>query len=136
MVLDTFKIKHDTVDPVGFTVKAQGKRVVIATDLGEVSERIEQLLLAANLFFLESNYDVDVLGANEYECWHKDRVIENHLSNDKTAQVVAKMRPGARAVLGHISERSNSAELVQALHADNKQVTVLRSGACSELFYV
>ena len=134
--IKAFPVRHDAIDPVGYVVSHGKCRVAIATDLGEVDEVVAGALDSADLFFLESNYHKPMLEANGYKEKLKSRILESHLSNDAAGAVVERMRENQRVILGHISDNSNSPEIVRMKHAGNPNVFVVGSGSCSEMFYV
>ena len=122
--LDT---EHDCADPVMFLVKHGNVSVAVATDLGEIDETIAPVLRSANVAVLESNYDEDILAANEYNDHHKERVRGGHLSNEQACEYIVSAPEHQKIVLIHISQRSDSARLVAALHKKDSRVYVMGS---------
>ena len=67
---------------------------------------------------LEANHDVEMLKNGSYPDWLKRRILSNkgHLSNDATAETVAKLAKDrdskvSKILLGHISENNNTEQL-------------------------
>jgi phosphoribosyl 1,2-cyclic phosphodiesterase len=61
-----FTIPHDAADPVGFTFRAEGMKVAIATDLGYMPPSVRDQLRGCDLLLLESNHDVEMLRVGSY----------------------------------------------------------------------
>ena len=80
----SFTIPHDAVDPVGFSFRAEGIKISIATDLGYLPDSIRHHLRGSDLLLLESNHDVEMLKVGPYPWSVKQRVMgrNGHLSND------------------------------------------------------
>ena len=69
-----FSIPHDAIDPCGFNISCEGKKISIATDLGHISPRILELLKNSSFILLESNYDKEVLRCCSYPYSLKKRI--------------------------------------------------------------
>lgn len=111
--VDSFDTPHDSIHSLGYRVTTpDDRRLVIATDLGYISERVRQMLTGSDLVLLESNYEAGMLHACDYPYHLKKRIASNigHLSNDDCAnELVRLVRCGStRFVLGHLSENSNT----------------------------
>lgn len=106
-----FTIPHDAADPVGFVLKAEGMRIVVATDLGYLAPNVRMHLRGADLLIIESNHDVEMLRDGPYPWIVKQRVLSRvgHLSNDALGDYLAsEYDGGARyVILAHISESNN-----------------------------
>jgi len=61
-----FTIPHDAADPVGFTFRAEGMKVAIATDLGYMPASVRDHLRGCDLLVVESNHDVEMLRVGPY----------------------------------------------------------------------
>ena len=118
MRISPFSIVHDAVDPVGFAVRADGLRLVQATDLGKVTPLVRDAAMFANALVLEFNHDLQMLQDCHYPWELKQRIASahGHLSNWAAAELVGQVLHSAleRVVLGHISENSNTPELAVA----------------------
>ena len=117
-----FPVPHDAVDPVGLSIEAAGRRVVIATDLGAADEVLDARLAEADLAILESNYDLGLLHVSAYPWFLKNRILggRGHLSNDDAARALARTAGAARAAgrrrgvcLVHLSDTNNIAPLAR-----------------------
>jgi phosphoribosyl 1,2-cyclic phosphodiesterase len=117
IVIQSFTIPHDAVDPVGFCFHAEGVKVGIATDLGYMPESIKIHLRRVQMLLLESNHDLEMLKVGPYPWSVKQRVMgrNGHLSNSLTCDYLeADLDSGVQTlVLGHLSEHNNHPEIVR-----------------------
>jgi phosphoribosyl 1,2-cyclic phosphodiesterase len=126
-----FTIPHDAADPCGFVFEAEGIRMAMATDLGYMPPNVKQAIAGSDVLLLESNHDLEMLRDGPYPWSVKQRVLSRvgHLSNDATAEYLAKDYDGGAAyiVLGHLSESNNVPELARlaAEQAIGEQMTLL-----------
>jgi phosphoribosyl 1,2-cyclic phosphodiesterase len=113
----SFTVPHDAIDPVGYTLCAEGIRVGVVTDLGYMPDSIKVHLRGANVVLLESNHDLDMLKDGSYPWSVKQRVMSRrgHLSNDVVARFIRTDLDCTvtTLVLGHLSEHNNHPELVR-----------------------
>ncbi len=108
-----FTIPHDAADPVGYSFRSNGTKVVIVTDLGYMPELVKHYLRETDLLILESNHDLDMLKVGPYPWYIKQRVMSRtgHLSNAVVSEFLADAelfdaRP-RHLVLAHLSEQNN-----------------------------
>ncbi len=111
IAIEPFALSHDALEPLGFCFHFQGKKLVLATDLGYVSDRIKQVAQGAHAFILETNHDVDMLRTGPYP-WHLKRRIlgdKGHLSNETAAEfLVDCLSEQTHSVfLAHLSKENN-----------------------------
>jgi phosphoribosyl 1,2-cyclic phosphodiesterase len=113
----SFTIPHDAVDPVGYTVRADGVKVAIATDLGYIPDSLRVHFRNTDVLMLESNHDLEMLRVGPYPWSVKQRVMSRrgHLSNEVTADFIRKDLDSrvSTVILGHLSEHNNHPELVR-----------------------
>lgn len=110
--VQSFTLPHDATDPVGYTFRAQGIKIAIATDLGYLPESVRFHLRGAHFLLLESNHHPELLKVGPYP-WHlKQRILSRngHLSNDAACDYIASELPEETQwlVLGHLSEQNNT----------------------------
>jgi phosphoribosyl 1,2-cyclic phosphodiesterase len=110
--IQSFTIPHDSVDPVGFTLKANGIKVAIATDLGYLPDSVKYQIQGSHFLLLESNHHPELLKVGPYP-WHiKQRILsrKGHLSNDAASEYIAQdlSNDTQALVLGHLSEQNNT----------------------------
>jgi len=117
--ITSFTIPHDAADPVGFSLRAEGIKVSIATDLGYLPESIAFHLRGSDVLLLESNHDVEMLKVGPYPWSVKQRVMGRmgHLSNDVACRFVRDHLDTTTStlILGHLSESNNHPEIVRLM---------------------
>ena len=128
-----FTIPHDAADPVGFTFRAQGIKVAIATDLGYIPPNVCDHLRGCDVLVMESNHDLEMLRGGPYPWSVKQRVMSRvgHLSNEALADFFTSDYDGSAAyvVLAHLSEHNNHPEVARrsAEKALGPRQTLLRN---------
>ena len=112
-----FTIPHDAADPVGFTFRAEGIKVGIATDLGYIPASVRDHLRGCDVLVMESNHDVEMLRVGPYPWSVKQRVMSRvgHLSNVALADFFSNDYDNSATfvVLAHLSEQNNHPELAR-----------------------
>ncbi len=110
-----FSIPHDAIDPCGFNIFCDDKKISIATDIGHMTTNILSNLENSNFLLLESNYDPEVLKCCSYPFALKNRIAgpNGHLSNNLAGKTISHLiNSGLKQVmLGHLSKESNFPEL-------------------------
>lgn len=118
--ISPFSIIHDAVDPVGFSVHAEGLKFAQATDLGRATLIVQDALKDANAIVLESNHDQELLRNCGYTWDLKKRIASSygHLSNDDSAALLSEVAHNEllHVVLAHLSENSNTPEHALKTH--------------------
>jgi phosphoribosyl 1,2-cyclic phosphodiesterase len=112
-----FTIPHDAADPVGFTFRAEGIKVGVATDLGYLPVSVRDHLRGCDVLVLESNHDLEMLRVGPYPWSVKQRVMSRvgHLSNDALADFFSGDYDNSAAfvVLAQLSEHNNHPEIAR-----------------------
>ena len=112
-----FTIPHDAADPVGFTFRAEGTKVAIATDLGYIPASVRDHLRQCDVLVVESNHDLEMLRGGPYPWSVKQRVMSRvgHLSNESLADFFAQDYDGSASyiVLAHLSAENNHPEIAR-----------------------
>jgi phosphoribosyl 1,2-cyclic phosphodiesterase len=112
-----FTIPHDAVDPVGFTFRAEGVKVAIATDLGYIPLSVRDHLRGSDVLVMESNHDLEMLRVGPYPWSVKQRVMSRvgHLSNIALADFFTNDYDNSATfvVLAHLSEHNNHPEIAR-----------------------
>jgi phosphoribosyl 1,2-cyclic phosphodiesterase len=115
--ISSFTIPHDAVDPVGFSFRAQGIKITIATDLGYMPDSVRFHLRRSDVLLLESNHDLDMLKVGSYPWALKQRIMgrNGHLSNDTACSFIRDDLDSytSTLILGHLSAHNNHPALVQ-----------------------
>jgi phosphoribosyl 1,2-cyclic phosphodiesterase len=111
MTLLPFKVPHDAVETVGYSVECGGARIGYATDLGHDPDPVRQGLRDCDLLMLESNHDVEMLKAGPYPYVVKERVLgrHGHLDNETAAALACDVASDrtATVILAHLSRTNN-----------------------------
>ena len=122
VTVTAFTIPHDAADPVGFTFRAEGTKVAIATDLGYVPASVCDHLRKCDVLIIESNHDLEMLRVGPYPWSVKQRVMSRvgHLSNESLAQFFASGydKSASYIVLAHLSEQNNHPEVARKAAED------------------
>jgi len=112
-----FTIPHDAIDPVGFTLCADGVKVGICTDLGYMPASVRDHLRGCQVLMIESNHDLELLRGGPYPWSVKQRVMSRvgHLSNDALADFLTSDYDGGAEflILAHLSEQNNHPEIAR-----------------------
>ena len=116
MEIRPFHTSHDSAESVGYRISLpNGRVVVVATDLGVVSEEVRSALAGCDVAVMESNHDVGMLQSGGYPYYLKRRILspQGHLSNSACAQELPDLvRQGTtRILLAHLSRENNIPQL-------------------------
>ena len=110
-----FSIPHDAVNPCGFNIYKDNKKISIATDIGHMSIDVLKNLEESLFIMLEANYDPEVLKASPYPFTLKSRIAGpiGHLPNEVAGKTISHLLNSGlkNAMLGHLSKESNFPEL-------------------------
>jgi len=110
-------IPHDAASTVGFVVEAEGVRLGVLTDLGEVTAEVRLAYQGCDVLVLETNHDERMLHTGPYPPFLKRRVASRlgHLSNEQAAELVRTMSMAPRCLLlAHLSLVNNRPHLARA----------------------
>ena len=138
MKISSFCTSHDCEGSCGYTViMGDGKRIAVCTDLGYISEEIENNLLGCDLVMLESNHDVNMLKKNfGYPPPLKERILSDrgHLSNGQCSSLLPRLiKSGTtRIVLAHLSMQNN----LPMLAMTTARACLTEAGFREELDYI
>ena len=110
-----FVVPHDATQTVGYAIEVEGRKFVIMTDVGRMTDEAVAYARQADTVVLESNYDIDMLMSGPYTYELKMRIVQGcgHLSNDECASAIRRFwHPGLRNIfLCHLSENNNTPSL-------------------------
>jgi len=106
-----FPVPHDAVDPVGFTLEAEGGKIGILTDIGVSTRLVSERLKGLNLIVMEFNHDENMLLNSSYP-WHLKQRIKSrlgHLSNIQASNLLKTIihENLDTVVLAHLSKVNN-----------------------------
>jgi phosphoribosyl 1,2-cyclic phosphodiesterase len=116
ILIQTFPVPHDAVDPVGFVFQAGSSSMGFITDLGVATKMLIERLREVHTLVIETNHDEKLLQADPHRPWPVKQRIQSrhgHLSNAAAAGVIEQLLPGKieRIVLGHLSRDCNTPAL-------------------------
>jgi phosphoribosyl 1,2-cyclic phosphodiesterase len=116
IVVQSFPVPHDAVDPIGFAFHAGTRGLGFITDLGYATKMLVERLREVHTIVIETNHDEKLLQNDPHRPWPvKQRIMSRHghLSNAAAASVIEQLLPGKveRVVLGHLSRDCNTPEL-------------------------
>ena len=110
-----FVVPHDATQTVGYAIEIEGRRFVIMTDIGRMTDEAVEFALTADTVVVESNYDMDMLMSGPYTHELKMRIVKGcgHLSNDECASAIKRFHhPQLKNIfLCHLSENNNTRDL-------------------------
>lgn len=110
--ITAFDVPHDASDSSGFHFEIGGKCMVVATDLGEVTDRARHYLSQAHYMMIEANYDLAMLLRGPYPEYLKARIrtSHGHLDNRDTASFLASVvnEKLKYVFLCHLSQDNNT----------------------------
>lgn len=114
--IETFSIQHDAVDPVGFVVADETRRLGFLSDAGFVTRSVTERLRGLRGLFVEANYDDELLQADTKRPWSiKQRISSRHghLSNLQVSELIREIAHPSlgRVVLGHLSSDCNRPDI-------------------------
>jgi phosphoribosyl 1,2-cyclic phosphodiesterase len=115
LIVESFSIPHDDVDPVGFKISSGGVSLLHLTDVGRITPLVLGFIGRVDAMVLEFNHDRDMLMECHYPWSLKQRISSHfgHLSNVDAEDFLTQIDTVAlqTLVLAHISENSNTKEL-------------------------
>ena len=110
-----FSVKHDAVDPVGFSILTEKQKIGIATDIGKVTKQVSHLLKECHILYVEANHDPQLLQQSKRPEMHKERVRGSlgHLSNEECATLIEEVyHANLHSIfLAHLSGECNTHEI-------------------------
>lgn len=113
-----FETSHDGTDNVGFSFTLGETSLVVATDMGVITERADYYMRRANALMIESNYDDQMLDSGRYPEYLKARIRSErgHMSNSDTARYLTETYRVSltHIFLCHLSEDNNTPETALA----------------------
>lgn len=115
--IESFGVSHDAVEPMFYVFHANGKKLVLMTDTGYVSDRMKGIISNAGAFVFESNHDVRMLQMGRYPWNIKRRILSDvgHISNEDAAFALSEIigDETKRIYLAHLSQDNNMKELAR-----------------------
>lgn len=122
MTVTAFPTPHDAVDSVGYLLTDGERTAAVATDLGEVTDYIREIITDAHLVLLEANHDIPMLRTGPYPYPLQERILGvlGHLCNEAAAEFAVHLAQNRTTtfLLAHLSKENNTEELAYSVVAD------------------
>jgi phosphoribosyl 1,2-cyclic phosphodiesterase len=113
--ITAFDVPHDSNDCVGYLIEYRQHKLVLATDVGHISEKVGEYIRIANHLIIEANYDREMLLQGKYPAFLKERISNGsgHLSNSEIAGFLSSNFDLhlKNVWLCHLSKENNHPEL-------------------------
>jgi phosphoribosyl 1,2-cyclic phosphodiesterase len=107
-----FVVSHDAVEPVGFSVVVENKKIVLITDTGYLDEVHDHVISLADVYLIEANHQPDKLLSSLRPMLLKRRILgeKGHLSNEDASRIINRVMKDdiTHWIVMHISEDCNS----------------------------
>ncbi|MET3575901.1 MBL fold metallo-hydrolase [Bhargavaea ullalensis] len=136
--VQSFAVSHDAADPMFYVFHENGRKLVLITDTGYVSDRMKGWIQGADAYVFESNHDVSMLQMGRYPWNVKRRILSDvgHVSNEDAAvamsEVVAEKE--TRIYLSHLSKDNNMKDLARLSVSQTLETCGIRTGEFVHLF--
>ena len=140
-----FSLSHDAKDPAGFTIRSNGLKLGIVTDLGVVTSMVREHLKGCHALILEANHDDTMLINGPYPWPLKQRIRSRmgHLSNSDSSTLLGELLHDRlqHVILAHLSETNNTPKqalrtVAPALIGSRTRLHVARQHRCGELIVI
>ncbi len=114
---------HDAADSCCYSFENGGKKISIATDLGNFDDYLISKLDGSDVLFIEANHDINMLQVGPYPYYLKQRILSNrgHLSNERAGQLIKCLLNDhiKSIILGHLSKENNYEKLAyESVHLE------------------
>ncbi|MFP5108420.1 MBL fold metallo-hydrolase [Neobacillus sp. C211] len=115
--IESFGVSHDAAEPMFYVFHHGGKKLVLITDTGYVSDRMKGTISNADVYIFESNHDVQMLRMGRYPWNIKRRILSDvgHVSNEDAAFAMSNVvgDQTKRIYLAHLSMDNNMKDLAK-----------------------
>lgn len=113
--IESYKMSHDVKDVRSFILNENNKRFALITDTGYFNLKYLKYFNNLDVYYMESNHDIEMLLHGPYPDWLQKRVLsdEGHLSNKYAGIYLSKMIGNNTKHIGllHLSEKNNNEEI-------------------------
>ncbi len=118
IIVESFPVSHDAVEPVGYNIHHANGKISYVTDTGIVDEEVLSRIAGANLAIIEANYDYQRLVTGPYPVFLKARILgdQGHLSNEAAADLILSHASTGQATtfwLAHLSSTNNTPRMAR-----------------------
>jgi phosphoribosyl 1,2-cyclic phosphodiesterase len=115
--IESFGVSHDAAEPMFYVFHHSGKKLVLITDTGYVSDRVKGIISNADTYIFESNHDVGMLRMGRYPWNIKRRILSDvgHVSNEDAALAMSDVAGDKTKgfYLAHLSLDNNMKDLAR-----------------------
>ncbi len=115
--IESFGVSHDAAEPMFYVFHHEGKKLVLITDTGYVSDRMKGIITNADAYVFESNHDVQMLRMGRYPWNIKRRILGDygHVSNEDAAIAMSEVAgDNTKSIyLAHLSLDNNMKDLAR-----------------------
>jgi phosphoribosyl 1,2-cyclic phosphodiesterase len=115
--VESFGVSHDAAEPMFYVFHHSGKKLVLITDTGYVSDRMKGIISNADAYVFESNHDVQMLRMGKYPWSVKRRILSDvgHVCNEDAAIAMSDVAGDKtkKFYLAHLSLDNNMKELAR-----------------------
>ncbi|MET0785981.1 MAG: MBL fold metallo-hydrolase [Paenisporosarcina sp.] len=136
--IQSFAVSHDAADPMFYVFHENGRKLVLITDTGYVSDRMKGHIHGADSFVFESNHDVGMLQMGRYPWSVKRRILSDvgHVSNEDAAVAMSEVveQKPTRMYLSHLSKDNNMKDLARMSVAQTLQSCGIIPGEFLQLY--
>ncbi|PLR79992.1 MBL fold metallo-hydrolase [Bacillus canaveralius] len=136
--IETFGVSHDAAEPMFYVFHCGGKKLVLITDTGYVSDRMKGIISNADTYVFESNHDVQMLRMGRYPWNVKRRILGDfgHVSNEDAAIAMSEVVGDntKRIYLAHLSQDNNIKDLARMSVAQTLESKGLIAGEQFSLY--
>lgn len=138
ITVNVTKTSHDAANSVCYRFTNNNRSIAMATDLGKYDDEILNHLSGADVLYLESNYDPEMLMVGTYPYYLKLRIDgeKGHLSNELSAKLISEvLSPKLQSIiLAHLSKDNNYPEIAYMTHKNMLDEKWIYDKAQPELF--
>jgi phosphoribosyl 1,2-cyclic phosphodiesterase len=136
--IESFGVSHDAAEPMFYVFHQAGKKLVLITDTGYVSDRMKGTIANADAYIFESNHDVQMLRMGRYPWSIKRRILSDlgHVSNEDAALAMSEVIGDRtkKIYLAHLSLDNNMKDLARMSVTQTLQSRGLIAGEQFEVY--
>lgn len=136
--IESFGVSHDAAEPMFYIFHHEGKKLVLITDTGYVSDRMKGIISNADVYVFESNHDVQMLRMGRYPWNIKRRILGDygHVSNEDAAVAMSEVIGDntKQIYLAHLSADNNMKDLARMAVSQTLEGRGIRAGEQFHLF--
>ncbi|MCM3668905.1 MBL fold metallo-hydrolase [Mesobacillus maritimus] len=130
--IESFGVSHDAAEPMFYVFHHEGKKLVLITDTGYVSDRMKGIIANADVYVFESNHDVQMLRMGRYPWNIKRRILGDygHVSNEDAAIAMSEVigDQTKQIYLAHLSQDNNMKDLARMAVSQTLESRGIRAG--------